>query len=39
VFQAFVAAIPQRAAHRVAVKSLETDHHQMLGLLHVGTGE
>ena len=29
----------QRAADRVAVKPLQADHHQMLGLLHVGTGE
>ena len=29
----------QCPAHRVTVKALEADHHEMLGLLHVGTGE
>ena len=29
----------QRAADRLAVEPLEADHHQMLGLLHVRTGE
>ena len=29
----------QRAADRITVKPLEADHDQMLGLLHVGTGE
>ena len=29
----------QRPAHRVAVKSLQPDHHQMLGLLDVRAAE